>query len=309
MRGGFKKLSYLVQYGLVRIFVFLINLIPFSLVLPLARPLGSLLFLVSKRQRKIALENLHRSFQTEKSEAEIQNIARGTFNHLAEFGIEWLRMPKMIRRPEHYFIGGQGFEHMHQALKKARKGAILLVCHIGNWEVMALPVSQFLAKPVCVPIYAIARPLKNPYLYRYVVKVRGGLGLRTIDKSGGVRETFDRLRKENAIVCILIDQRVSEGNVEVNLFGRPALTTALPAITALRIGSPIFFNFLYRTSDCRYEMKLEGPFPIERTGDFKQDIQVNTQRFVNRVEEEIKKDPAQWLWMHNRWRVPHGAKD
>ena len=236
----FQKINYFIQYLAVRFFSSLLNLIPFSLALWFARPVGSSLFFVSKRPRKIALENLRASFP-EKSETEIKKIARGTFIHLAEFGIEWLRIPEMIRHPRHYFMGGEGFEHMHQALKIHRKGAILLLCHIGNWEVMALPVSEFLAKPANVPVYAVARPLKNPYLYPYAVKVRGGLGLRTIDKSGGVRETFDKLKKENAIVCILIDQRVSEGNVEVNLFGRPALTTALPAISALRMGSPVFF--------------------------------------------------------------------
>ncbi|MBI4373135.1 MAG: lysophospholipid acyltransferase family protein, partial [Candidatus Omnitrophica bacterium] len=199
-------------------------------------------------------------------------------------------------------------ERIHAELNN-KNGAIVLVCHTGNWEIMALMGGLLVARPVGTSVYAVARPLKNPYLYQYVVKLRGGMGLKTIDKSGGVRETFDKLKKENAIVCILADQRVSEGSVETIFFGRPALTTTLPVIAALRLGTPIFYNFLSRTKDLRYEMQVEGPIEIVRTGDFRTDIQANTQKFVSRIEAEIRKDPARWLWMHHRWRVPHGPKD
>ena len=256
----------------------------------------------------MAFENLRFAFQNEKSQDEIQKIAKGAFVHLAEFGIEWLRLLDMIRHPEKYLAGFHGAEKMHRELEKG-KGAILLVSHVGNQEVMALIAGLFLAKPVNRSIYALARPLKNPYLYQHAVRLRGGMGLKTIDKQGGVREAFDQLRKENAIVCILIDQRISEGSIEVNFFGRPALTTTLPVLAALRIGSPIFFSGFYRTPDSKYEMNLDDQFLIERTGDYKKDIRVNTQRFIDRIETEIRKDPARWLWVHNRWRAQHGPKD
>lgn len=272
----------------------------------------------------MALENLRQAYQSKKSESEIRKVACGSFIHLAEFGIEWLRMPQMIASPERYLIGVKEMEQIHTALNQRKRGAIVLVCHTGNWEIMALMGGLFVAKPIGTSVYAVARPLKNPYLYDYAIRLRGGEGLKTIDKSGGVRETFDRLR-ENGIVCILVDQRVSEGSVETNFFGRPALTTTLPAVAALRLDTPIFFNFLRRTSPhlnlppakagggveggcIKYEMEVEGPVSIERTGNIHRDIQMNTQKFTDRIETEIRKNPARWLWMHNRWRAPHGHK-
>lgn len=212
----------------------------------------------------------------------------------------------MARNPERY-LAIQGVEKLHEALKQ-KKGAMLLVSHKGNWEVMALIAGLFIAQPIKGQIYALARPLKNPLLYNYVLSQRGLTGLKSILKTGAVAQTFRRL-KQNGIVCLLIDQRVNEGAVEVDFFGHKALTTSLPAVTAIRFKTPIFYLFAEKTPDLKYIMKVEGPAPIEISGNNEEDIRVNTQRFNDRVEAEIRTDPSQWLWMHNRWRIRHGAKD
>ncbi len=304
-----KTIIFYLQYIFVRVVASLLVFIPFGWTLKAGRAAGILLYYILRRPRQMAFQNLRQAFKNEKSEPEIKRIANESFVHLAEFGAEWLRMPEMIRRPERYLIDVYNKQAIHHELATKKRGAIVLICHTGNWEVMALMGGLFVAKPVNIPLYAVARPLDNPYLYEFAMKLRGGMGLKTIDKSGGVRDTFDKLRKENAIVCILIDQRISEGSVEVPFFNRPALTTSLPVVAALRLGTPIFHNFLYRTDKFRYEMKVEGPLAIERTGNFKRDIEINTEKFLKRIEREIRKDPARWLWMHNRWRVPDGAKE
>ena len=302
------RFVYFFEYLVTRLISLTFNLLPFSLVLFLARPVGHTLFLILGKPRRTALENLRAAFPSGKSESEIQDIARKSFVHLAEFGVEWMRMPEMIHRPDRYLLEVNQKEKIYEELASKKKGAIVLVCHTGNWEIMALMGGLLVAQPIGTSVYAVARPLKNPFLYDYAMRQRGGMGLKTIDKSGGVRETFERL-KENAIVCILVDQRVSEGSVEIDFFGRPALTTSLPALAALRLGTPIFFNFLHRTPDLRYVMNVEGPVPIEISGNVHRDVQVNTHKFMNRIETEIRKEPARWLWMHNRWRPKHGFKD
>ena len=264
------------------------------------------MYALSKKPRTRALENLRAAYGSEKSEAEIKAIAQGAFRHLTEFGIEWLRMSQIAKDSDRY-LTIHHVDRIHTALRE-RRGVMILISHNGNWEIMALIGGLLIAKPVGASVYALARPIKNPYLYKYALRLRELTGLKSIDKLGGVRETFARL-KENGIVSILADQRVSEGGVETNFFGRPALTTSLPAIAALRLGTPIFFAFLHRTQDLRYVLDVEGPVPIETTGNVRHDIEVTTQKFNDRIEVEIRKDPRRWLWMHNRWRPQHGSKD
>ena len=302
--AAFKKAIHFFEYAAIRLVGGCLSLLPISFVLTLACPIGIILFLSLKHYRQKALDNLRPSFP-EKSESEIQKIARDAFVYLAEFGIEWLYMSRMAKRPEHY-LEIEGVEKIHTALKEG-KGALLLVTHGGNWEVAALIAGFLIARPVNTIIYALARPLRNFYLYDYSLRLRSLTGLKSISKIGAVRKTFNRL-KQNAVVATLVDQRVSEGSVEVNFFGRPALTTSLPALVALRLGTPVFLVITRRTPDFRFVMHVEGPIPIQVSGDLERDIQTNTQAFNNKLEVEIRKNPAHWLWMHNRWRLPHGQK-
>lgn len=301
-----QKLTHFLEYALIRLTAHIVCFFPLAFVLWLARWAGVFLFQILKRPRQRALENLRNAYGPEKTEKEIQQIARGAFRHLAEFGAEWLYIPRIAQSPERY-LKIHHVERIHRGLEKGR-GALLLVSHIGNWEIMALIGGLLIARPVGASIYSLARPIKNPYLYDYILGQRGLTGLTSITKTGGVKEVFSRL-KENGIVCMLIDQRVSEGSVETEFFNQEALTTSLPAIVALRLGTPVFFVFLNRTPDLRYEMEIEGPVPIGQEEDSNTNIRLNTQAFNDRVEAEIRKYPTRWLWMHNRWRARHDAKD
>lgn len=296
----FKKLSYFLEYLTIRILASLLNLLPFSLLIRLTRPIGISLFYLLKRSRLRAIKHLKLAYRDEKSDREIKAIARGSFVRLAEFGAGWLRMPEIAKKPDRY-LGIHGVEKIHQAVREKKKGAILLVSHVGNWEVMALIGGALIARPVGASIYAVARPLKNEWLYRYILKLRGLTGLKSIEKIGGMQETITCLR-QNSIVSILIDQRIREGSIPSKFFGMEALTTCLPALAARRLGTPVFHVFLNRQPDLRYVMEVEGPVALETTGDLRQDLEINTQRFNDRIEEEIRKDPSRWLWMHNRWR-------
>ena len=294
-----KKLSYLIHYAIVRAFARFVNFLPFPLALFLARPVGVSLSYMLKRKRDKCVDNLHHAFGIQKSEKEISRITRESFVHMAEFAVEWFRLPQIARIPERY-LSVNNEQKIHEALKQG-KGAIILASHNGNWEIMSLIVGLLIAKPVGVPIYALARPQKNSFLYDYTLRLRGLTGLKSIDKRGGARATFRHL-KNNNIVCILMDQRVREGSVEATFFGRKALTTSLPAIAARRLGTPVFYVFLKRMKGLRYVMNVEGPIPMANVPDRNIDLALNTQRFNDLLEVEIRKDPSQWLWTYSRWK-------
>ena len=301
----FRRSVYFLEFCLIRFLGGCINLLPLAVALKLAPPAGQLLFRILKRYRLRAVENLRNAFQGEKSEEEIQALAREAFVYLAEFAVEWLRMTRLAKNSGRY-LAIEGVEKIGEARKKSA-GAMLLVSHAGNWEIMALIGGLLIAPPLGTTIHALARPLKNPYLYEYILYLRGLTGLQNIRKVGAVKKTLKALMR-NEVVCLLVDQRVNEGSVEAEFFGQGALTTSLPAIAAVRLGTPIFFSSLERTPEFRFIIHIEGPFSLETTGDTREDIRCYTQIFNDRMEEEIRKNPGHWLWMHNRWRVRHGAK-
>ena len=261
--------------------------------LRLAEGVGALLFL-RERRRRISIENISAVFP-KKSKKEIEAIGRGAMAGMVKVIFECLRIPVIARDPEKY-IETRGTENVWQALEQ-KKGLILVVSHFGNWELMAVAAA---AKGF--PIHAIGKPVKNPFVYRYIKRLRGATGLKSINQTGAIKETV-RLLKRNQIVAMLIDEHVKKGEVWVDFFGRQAAVSALPAMLSLKYGAPVIATFYYREPAGRSMLSFAKPFDLIKTGDSQKDLVSNTQQYARCLEEEIRKRPQDWtLWMHNRWR-------
>ncbi|HLD50206.1 MAG TPA: lysophospholipid acyltransferase family protein [bacterium] len=263
----------------------------------LAEGVGALLFL-RRRRRRISIENISAAFPG-KPQKEVEAIGRGAMAGMVKVIFECLRIPVIARDPEKY-IETRGEENVWNALEQ-KKGLILVVSHFGNWELMAVAAA---AKGF--PIHAIGKPVKNPFVYRFIKRLRGATGLKSIDKKGAIKETV-RLLKQNQIVAILIDEHVKKGEMWVDFFGRKAAVSALPAMLSLKYGAPVIPTFYYRESAGRSVFIFEKPFDLIKAGDSQKDMVSNTQQYARRLEEEIRKRPRDWtLWMHNRWREQEG---
>ena len=98
---------------------------------------------------------------------------------------------------------------------------------------------------------------------------------------------------------ILIDQNASlEGGVFVDFFGVPACASAGFAKIAARSGAAVIPGFaLWSEEEQRYVLRFYPPVPV--TGDAARD----TQELHRRLEEVIRADPGQWMWLHRRWKT------
>ena len=289
----YRRSLFYVEYLFLRFLAFFVNLLSFKTAMRLAEIIGSLLFL-RPRRRQISLQNLHAAFP-EKSEAEIKTIGRASMQNLVKTVVEFIRIPKISRNPER-FIETEGEENVWEALRGG-KGMIFVASHFGNWELMAIGTA---AKGF--PMHAIGRPVKNPFVYEYIKRLRGATGLKSINQKGAVRATI-RLLKQNQVVGMLVDQHAKRGEVWVNFFGRRAATSSLPALLSLKVGSPVLPIFFYRRKSGCSILAFGRPFRLIRTGRYEEDLIANTQQYVDHLQEEIRKRPADWgNWMHNRWR-------
>ena len=287
-----EKFGYFSEYIFLHAIALFINIIPYSWAVFLARHVSALLFHVMKKRRKITYENLRGAFP-EKSEKDLEIIARSTFENMARVAIEFVSIPRLIKKG---FVRISNTHNVWNVLKKNR-GLILIVSHLTNWEVMAIAagIEDF-------PIHAVGRPLKNPYVYNYVKRMRGFTGLKSINKEGAIRETI-KLLKQNKIVCFLIDQHERQGAVKVQFFGRPCYSSSLPARIAAKWDVPVIATFCYRDEHEILTTDFEEPFQLIKTGDEEADTQANTQMFVSAIERRVKAKPSEWLWMHKRWRA------
>ncbi len=290
----FQKSRFFLEYVVFRTLAFLLRLIPLKVSYKISDALGVFAVRVLGVRRETMLRNLRLAFGQEKGEGELLRIAEQSMQNLAKLVFEFIRTPEASAHPERY-ITPPDMTPLFEAVGR-RGGFIAVISHFGNWEWLAIPVKKY-----GMHVHAVGRPLKNPYLYQYVKAMREAANLTNIEKSGAVRSSIEVL-KQRGILAVLIDQHESRGSVWVDFFGHKAATSTLPAMLALKYDYPVVPAFFYRDESGRSSMCYGPEFPLIRTGDLQADLLANTQQFVARIEEEIRKRPGDWLWAHRRWR-------
>ena len=260
----------------------------------LGNSLGLLFYYVSKRYRRIALANLTAAFSGEKSPAEIASLAREVFKHFARESLQFFRLVSLTREEIDRLVEVVGIENLDRALEK-RRGCIAVTAHYGNWELLArkLVVMGY-------PVNVIARDSDDPGMTNIATSIREGAGYRVFDKDQPIIGAFRRLRN-NEILGILPDQNDFQG-IPVPFFGRLAATATGPAFLAIRSGAPIVPLFARRIEGGRYRIVIYPEIGFEPTGDEEHDIKILTTLITAAIEQEIRSNPAQWLWLHDRWK-------
>ncbi len=95
----------------------------------------------------------------------------------------------------------------------------------------------------------------------------------------------------------MIDQRLGEGE-NVNFFGKPALTTTLPAQLAIKYKLKIVPVFIKRLKNNKFEIDFQKEI---EPAEFKDKLEI-TQKLNKILEKMITQNPDQWIWSHNRWK-------
>lgn len=291
-----QKLWFLAEYTVFRFLTFLIRLIPLRVSYKIANGLGVFVVRVLGIRREIMMKNFRLAFKNEKTEAELRRLAEQSMGSLVKLVFEFIRTPEASANPERYLSPPDVSSLMEAVQKKG--GFIAIVSHFGNWEWLAIPIKKY-----GLHVHAVGRPLKNPYLYRYIRAMREAANLTNIEKQGAVRSSIEVLRNRG-ILAVLIDQHEAQGSVWVDFFGAKAATSTLPAMLALKYEYPVLPAFFYRDESGCSKIKYGPLFPLIRTGDLQADLLANTQQYVAKIEEEIRKRPGNWLWAHRRWRTP-----
>ena len=108
--------------------------------------------------------------------------------------------------------------------------------------------------------------------------------------------------RQGEIVGLLMDISRRFDGVEVKFFGHRATATPAAALLAIRCKSPIIPAFSHRNAKGQLIIHIEAPIAIQRTGDLRTDLQINTQLITDRVERTVRNYPEQWNWILKRWK-------
>ena len=284
-----EKIAYLI----IRSFIFLSGILPKSWVYFFIKQISLLFYTISKRRREITINNLQKAF-SEKSKEEIHTLSKEVFIELSKTISEILFMLADKFDIDAAVINK---EEALNALKKldedGPKGRVVITAHFSNWELAA----HFLAKHG-YPMLAVGREGDNTLIdQKLTIPFREKYGNRSVYKKRAAISIMKTL-KRGEIVGVLIDQKVdSKEGAKVKFFDRDVYTTSIVATMKEKLNIMILPIFLPRVGNGKYKMIIGDP--IKRSGD----VVEMTQSYNDVMEKVIREYPAQWFWMHNRWKV------
>ncbi len=268
---------------------------------PVARFVGArtaaLLLWLRPGLRRAAAENLRLAFP-DWSGKQRRAAIHGMVRQLGWMAAEFAHFPRRTKENIDRIVLLDGFENFASA-QASGKGVLFLTGHMSAWELA--PFAQALFG---YPLHFLARAIDNPRVDALVTRYRCLSGNLPIDKNQSARAVL-KVLSAGGTVGILADHNtlLSEG-VFVDFFGIPACTTAGLARFALHTGAAVVPGFLHWDSALRkYRLCFEPAVELVRTGDDAADIRENTQRFTRVIENQVRRYPDQWLWLHRRWKT------
>jgi KDO2-lipid IV(A) lauroyltransferase len=149
-----------------------------------------------------------------------------------------------------------------------------------------------------IKLATIYRPLNNIFLNPLMEYLRKKYICKNQIQKGinGVRETIKYINN-NYSIALMIDQRLGEGE-KIEFFGKPALTTTLPAQLSKKYNLNIVPVYIERKDNGKFNLEFQK---MIRPDDFENKIDI-TKKLNNILEEMIIRNPNQWIWTHNRWK-------
>ena len=274
-------------------FLYLLSLLPLSLLFFFARLLYYLLYYVIGYRKKVVRQNLTHSFP-EKPLAEIKAIEKKFFLYLAELIFEIIKMASISRAETLKRVKFTGLEQVETHFKA---GESVLACtgHYGNWELGTLALGLNISAKTMV----IYKPIGNKVFGKWFDCARTKYGNVFI----AMRQTLRGIaayKNEPTLLCFASDQSPTreETKYYVDFLHQP--TAALLGVEKIAKSTkrPIYYFKVSVVKKGYYHIEvLPMCLDQERMHEFG-----ITDLHFKFLENIIKEQPQYWLWSHKRWK-------
>jgi len=277
-------------YWLARALVALIQSLPLAVVARLGRAGGGAAWWLDARHRRVALKNLTMCFRQEKSPEEIHALARENFRRLGEnyaCAIKTAAMSFEQLRPHIEFVAIERLQPPRQV--------VVAIGHFGNFELYAR-FHQYSPGYQCATTY---RALRQPMLNRLMQDLRERSGCLFFERRTDGPLLRAAMSRQGIILGLLADQ--STRGPRIPFLGHDCSTSTAPAVFALRYHCELYTGLCFRTAPAKWRIELGEQVATHENG-HPRPVEAIT-RDVNRAfEAAVRRDPANWFWVHRRWK-------
>jgi KDO2-lipid IV(A) lauroyltransferase len=124
-----------------------------------------------------------------------------------------------------------------------------------------------------------------------------------VGKKGATQE-ITGLLGNGGVVGFVADQNAGHKGIFVDFFGRKASTYKSIGLLAMQYDVPVVIGYARRI-DGRFKFRI-GTHDIIYPKDWKDQpdpLLYITQRYTKAIEDFVRADPGQYLWLHRRWKT------
>ena len=286
-------------YFLARLGIGILQALPLPLVARIGRCGGEVMFWLDRRHRRMALQNLTRCFGAEKSPHEIRRLARENFRRLGEnycsaiktavLDEAELRKVLEVRRAG-TAAGGETLEQPWNRL--------LATGHFGNFELFTR-LAAFVPGYRCAATY---RGIRQPLVDQLIYSMRTVSGNLMFERRSGAEGLKRVMNQGGVLLSLAADQSARDNGLELPFLGHPCFVTRSPAIMAMRYDCALSAAICYRVGLGRWVIEIGEPIPTRENGQ-RRSAEAITHDINRALEVAVRRDPANWFWVHNRWKL------
>ena len=265
--------------------------LPFPWQIILGKALGRIGLRLAPKTRQVVQRNLQTCFP-ELSDAERARLLRRHFEAVgaafSEMGLGWYSSTERLLG----LVRVEGVEHLERARRHGR-GIIVLCAHFTSLE-----TSTSILGELFPGMKAVYRPQPNEMIDGLISQGRRRQVAQQIPRDN-IRVMVRALR-DNQTVAYLADL-ASRGSHSalIPFFGEPAVTTTTVSRLARLTGATVLTYFFRRLpGSAGYVANIDGPpdgFPSD-------DVEADTRRLVQRLEDYIRLAPEQYMWTYRRFK-------
>jgi len=291
------------EYVFMRISIGMIKFLPLELAYKLGEKIGWICWKLMTSRRITVKNNLmtvqswleqygefkSKPFDRSSVDAATKEVfCRSAANLLSSFSFSALPIEKRLP-----LIEFENLEVLKAAVDRG-KGVVLLMAHMGPWELISCFPEHFEQHGVTARLGVIYRPLKNEYIEKWCRSQRKIQGMELFKRKAGLLKVFKFVNK-GEILALLADQRVSNGELS-EFFGKPALTSPLVGLISKQSSASVVSLTLKYGRTC----KLRAAFRLvnfEGSETREEYAKITNQE----LEKVLCSDLTSGFWFHRRF--------
>ena len=191
-----------------------------------------------------------------------------------------------------------GWERLRDAM--GANGGILLMSHIGNWEVAARLLKKTLPDLKLMLYMGVKQKEQIEAIQKKTVR-DSDIRIIGVDENGG--SPFDiveaiRFLRAGGLVSLTGDRvwQAHQRTIPVRFLGRSVELPAAPYVLAMASGAPIFVFFALRSKGRYYHFNVSPPIVVAAAdrADREAAMAQAAQHYAGHLEDTVRRHPYQW---------------